>query len=280
MDILIEYRDLVLEYPNYVDLTIDGLLGLPELETNDLPYSNRDGFLPGVDKLRGKAITISGTINAFDQSTFQTAVQNLRFAFEPREFETFLLVTLPGLADGQQVGIGCRPRRGAEIVDVDYDNWSATFSVELFATDSYFYDTSYSVVNMTTTGDLNGHGFDLSFNHGFGGGTTSAFIAINNGNANSWPIISFFGPMVGPHVINQNDSGNGLSFDIDIATGQVLEVDAKTRQVILTGPANRYNTIVDSDWFRILPGNNTLTFTVDSSTGSPSATVRFRSAWI
>ncbi len=281
------YRTTEFDAPDYVDLSLDGVLGLPTIEPHDLPYSTSSGLNPGEDFARGKVITFSGVISGTDDVSYGQAVENLRFAFETREFETDLFITVPGLAGGSQVSLGCRPRAGSLKIDADYVALQASFSIQLFATDPIFYSAdgnnqqNYTVVQTTITSTTGGHGFDHGFNLGFGGGST-ALIVNNAGNAISYPIITFFGPCVNPHIINQNGAGNGLSFNINLGVGDFLEVNTLTRQITLNGPTNRYDTINDSDWFGIYPGNNTITFTVASTTGSPPpiAQLMFRSAWL
>lgn len=285
MQIKVNYRSIEFEAPNYLDLTLDGILGLPEIESHDLSFSTRSGLMPGFDFARGKNINFSGSIVATDETTYGQAVENLRYAFEPRDYETDLFVTVPGLAGGRQVSLGCRPRRGSLKIDTDYDNMSAAFSVDLFATNPYFYAASnnaedLTVVQTTVTASTGGHGFDHGFNLGFGGGGSTALIVTNNGNAISYPTIIFFGPLINPHIVNQAAAGDGLSFDINLGSLDFLVVNTELRQIALNGNTNRYDTINDSDWFGIYPGNNTIIFTVDSTTGVPIAQLAYRDAWL
>lgn len=284
MQVTINYRDIEFGSPNYTDLVLDGLLSLPELESHDLAYSTRNGLMPGEDFARGKTINFSGTVIADDDTTFGTAIENLRYAFEQREFERELFVSCPGLASGHQVGIGVRPRRSSLKIDLDYDARQASFSVDLFATDPYFRAASgnaeethvYVIFVNATTG---GHGFDHGFNLGFGGGGSTATIAVNNGNAQAWPLMTFAGPCVNPRIENQAYVGDGLSFDVTLGSSDLLVVDANIKQITLNG-VNRYDLIHDSDWFPIEPGNNAIVFTVASTTGVPTVTLSYRDTWL
>lgn len=282
---LVNFRDIEFADPNYVDLSLDGILGLPEIESHDLAFSTRSGLMPGEDFLRGRTITFAGTVLGDDDATFGTNIENLRYAFEPREFERDLFITVPGLAGGNQVGIGVRPRRGSLAINVDYVARAASFTVDLFATDPYYYaavdnegDLQSVVIflNSVTTG----HGFDHGFDLGFGGGSTSTVVT-NTGNALTYPIIVFNGPLVNPKIVNQAaPSGTALSFNISLGVGEFLTVDTKLKQVMLNGTVNRYDTINDSDWFGIYPGNNTIIFTVASTTGVPTVVMSWRNAWL
>lgn len=286
MDIAVNYQGVEFESPTYVDLSLDGILGLPEVESHDLPFSTRNGLTPGEDFTRGKVVTFSGVINGTDETAYGTIIENFRAAFQPQGIENDLFITVPGLGGGSQVSLACRPRAGSLKIDVDYDTMQASFSVQLFATDPTFYAasgniTAFTTVQTTITSTTGGHGFNHGFNLGFGGGST-ALVVVNNGNSISYPIITFFGPCVNPHIINQAAPGNGLSFDINLGVGDYLTVDTLLRQITLNGSANRYDTINDSDWFGLYPGNNTITFTVASTTGSPApiAQLVYRSAWL
>jgi Siphovirus-type tail component, C-terminal domain len=285
MNITVNYRSIEFASPNYLDLALDGVLSLPELESHDLAYSTANGLMPGTDFARGKTMNFSGTVVAEDDATFGTAIENLRLAFEQREFETELFVSTIGLAGGRQVGIRCRPRRSSLKIDLDYDARQAAFSVDLFATDPYFRAASgnspelhvYIVFINATTG---GHGFDHGFDLSFGGGGSTATIAVNDGNAKAWPLMTFYGPCVNPRIQNQAYVGNGLSFDITLGPTDYLFVDASTKSITLNGPTNRYDVIADSDWFPIEPGNNPIVFTVASTTGVPTVTVSYADTWL
>jgi len=284
MAITIEYKDLELNLPRYTDLILEGVFAAPDVESNDLSFSNRNGMIAGVDRTRGRRLSLSGNIVAFNESDFNDAVMEFRRAFEvgiPAERE--LILTMPGLADGIEVSISCRPRRFAGPINIDYDNWSASFQVDLFATDPSFYSPvlASNTATLTTDTTPGGHGFPLAFPHGFGGGGSSLTIVHNAGNAYVWPRFIIFGPLVNPSLINQSAAAT-ISFEIELGVSDVLYVDSLLRTVTLNGAngASRFNTLRDSEWWQLVTGNNSILFDVESTSGSPHVTLSWRDGWL
>lgn len=281
MDIHCEYKSLLLEYPLFTDLVFEGVLSSPEVESADLSFSNRNDMITGVDRTRGRNLSITGNITAFNESDFNDAVMELRRAFQvgiPAERE--LILQMPGLADGAEVSINCRPRRFAGLIDPNYDAWTAGFRVDLFATDSNFYSPVESSHSATLTTDVTpgGHGFPLSFPHGFGGGGSSLTVVNNAGNVDSWPNFTVYGPLVNFSLINQTVSA-AISFEITLGVSDVLEINSRLRTVITNGGASRFNSIRDSEWWALTPGNNSILFDVDSTSGNPHVDMSWRDGW-
>lgn len=284
MAISVQYKDLELNYPRYADLIVEGVFASPDVESNDLSYSNRNGMIPGIDRTRGRTISISGTIVAFSETDFNEAVMEFREAFQVGIIqERELILQMPGLANGDDVVIFAKPRRFAGPIDPNYDAWTAGFRVDLFSTDPAFYSPTNAdnLAVLTTDVTPGGHGFPLSFPHGFGGGGSSLTIVNNAGNADSWPQFRIFGPLVNPTLINQ--TGNAaISFEIELGPSDVLYVDSLRKTVLLNGAdgASRFNTMRDSEWWWLYPGNNSILFDVESTSGSPSVNMSWRDAWL
>lgn len=91
------------------------------------------------------------------------------------------------------------------------------------------------------------------------------------------------GPLTYPEITHtQTGKRLYLSFDanggVDLAAGQTLILDSKTRSVLLGGTADQRSKLtIDSEWWDLPPGQNDFTFRADDGTGT--LTVTARDAW-
>lgn len=111
-----------------------------------------------------------------------------------------------------------------------------------------------------------------------GGGSGTDVVATNAGNNKAYPVIKFFGPVVGDvdGVLLQNlTTGIELEIVTAISTGQVLtaDMDARVRgtgtRVIDLAGASRYGSwSLPRDTFYLQPGDNTIRFSLTGGTST------------
>ena len=108
-------------------------------------------------------------------------------------------------------------------------------------------------------------------------GSSGNIVATNAGNAPVRPQFLIAGPCVNPQIIAATQNRR-LDFDITLAEGDVLGVDADTHAVVLNDVANRrYLLTADSAWFDLLPGENLLQYRPDDNSGT--LTVYWSDGW-
>jgi hypothetical protein len=125
--------------------------------------------------------------------------------------------------------------------------------------------------------------WNLSWNLNWGGASTgNSFTATNGGTFTTPFTVRFDGPVTNPSIENVT-TGEKLKLSADgglvLGVGEFVELDTDARTVLLGGTASRYSKLSsDSTWFDLPPGNTTLRF-LGTTAGSPTMTVKFRSAW-
>ncbi|MDR0358918.1 MAG: phage tail family protein [bacterium] len=88
------------------------------------------------------------------------------------------------------------------------------------------------------------------------------------------------GPVHHPMLIN-NDTFQRIEFAVDLAAGDVLDVDMRRGTVFLNGDAPRYDRITrDSSWFAIAPQRNVpVRYASRGEITDSTCTLWWRSAW-
>lgn len=99
---------------------------------------------------------------------------------------------------------------------------------------------------------------------------------VNDGTAPAPVVVSFQGPVPNPSV-QLRESGEVMTFALNVLAGQTLAVDFDRRTVRLNGVSRRGS--LRGRWFELGPGLNTLKF--DAAAFSPAATmtVSWSDAW-
>lgn len=175
-----------------------------------------------------------------------------------------------------------RPRRWSTELGL------SPITVRLKAADPRFYGLEEKSVtaNLYTTG---GGGLDLpevDFPHDFAVANNDA-VAVNDGNAEAYPVVQFFGPLVGPTMtqvtLTNRTNGDVLQITQDVGVGQVLTadmaaaVDGSARTVIDLSGVTKYGSWdLPREPFRLSPGSNVLRFEATGDTDGVKAVVSFR----
>ena len=147
-----------------------------------------------------------------------------------------------------------------------------------------------SVNVFATVGVSPGFTFDLDFDLVFPNASPSGRTDVATvGNARCYPVMQLWGPCVNPKIDNLQDVDDSgvtkkLAFNITLSAGQYLEVDTRSRTVLLNGNANqtRYATLDFSlsTWFTLAPGNNFVKYFPDSFSGNARAVMLYRCTFL
>lgn len=105
-----------------------------------------------------------------------------------------------------------------------------------------------------------GHGFALSFPHGFGTATSGAADCFNDGNFVTYPVITVTAGGSGASGIMLENTTTGESWEIvlTLSAGDFLVVDMGQRSALLSGTADRTQFVnrPPSEWWGLQPGTN------------------------
>lgn len=121
---------------------------------------------------------------------------------------------------------------------------------------------------------------DGSRYYSLGGGTSGGSILVtNSGDAETYPVVVFWGPSTNPSITNgiQTIALTGLT----LAIGEYVTVDIAARTAIKNGTTNVYNYAVGSTWWTLEPGNNTILYADGSGLSSTGlAQITWRNAYM
>jgi len=93
----------------------------------------------------------------------------------------------------------------------------------------------------------------------------------------TWPTFRVNGPVTNPYLENIT-TGEFLYITYTLGVGEWLDIDFKDKTVLLNGESSRYYT-KSGTWWMLQPGDNNVRLG-GTTTGSPSATVSWRDAWL
>jgi hypothetical protein len=268
----------------YGFVSANGLVDQPELRTNDRTRLRRHGLLPGDDFLGGRSVVVELEVFGEDDATFQTNIDALKAALAPGSDEAVLAFQVPGVAGGGVRRLNARPRKLNLPIEVNRFFYRMPIAaVEFFATDPRIYDDTEQSLSTGLEASVAGLSWNLTWNLNWGGSSTgNSFNATNSGTFSTPFTVRFDGPVTNP-IIENVTTGEKLALTADsglvLGSGEFVELDTEARTVLLGGTASRYSKLSsDSTWFDLPPGSTELRFSGTTS-GSPTMTVTFRSAW-
>lgn len=258
----------------FVDVVlVVGLDNAPYRETRR-DHEGTDGGFLDAEYERGRDILVNGNIYA--DTDMETYLDSLKFNFAPSRTLIPFYFKAPGV-DERLVYVkplGCK---------YDWDlirrAGQARVQFKMYAEDPRLYSATLTTVNVPfAEGASTGFGFDLEFDFGFGGSSGSDGVFVTNSGNRPTPVeFTIHGPCSNP-TIRDETYGHTLPFSIDLGATDTLVVNTQYKTVRLNGTVNRRDTLIDSDWFFLQPGQTFIRYNAVSGTGS-SMDIQFRSAW-
>jgi hypothetical protein len=243
----------------------EGLRSLPDARTQDSNFPRQDGAWAGLNFLGERHFVITLAVTVTKDNPFETVIQDIVNAFQPVSDPTnqqWLTFKYPGYTN--EFMIKARVIRAGFPVDLDYSfHRVVSLPIEFVANDPTIYNTVPTSTPLT-----------LDFSTPF----------INNGNYQTYPVISITGPVTNPKIeINEN---NFISFSTTVPSGYHLDVDLKagTANLINTSTGDSVsvlNTIaIKSNWLSLPNGTTVLSYvSTDSPITDSVATVTLYDAW-
>lgn len=256
-----EYRGLVLnDGLNIMVLRTEGLFELPEFKSLEYELLDDDGGVVSADLLGMRRIVMDLAIRANSEPILQERLQQVRYVFQPQAIDYLFRFQRSGLGQRQ---LWARPRRMSGFnSDFRMPMGLVYGSVMLVAADPRI--LSPDEQNATIT--IPSGGISM-------GGTVNQ---AGNFDKGAWPVLEIDGPVTNPRVVNAADENRSIKVDMVINAGQTLILDARKRTATMGGVDQYANVRADNQWWRLLPGDNSLTF---SRTNSPVNTGVLRVKW-
>lgn len=289
-DWMAEYRGLTIGSPGspFTFTEIVGLLDSPSIRTNDRTTLRRHGEQSGDDWFASRVVALTIEVSTFPGEPFNTAMAALMDAFAPGRLVSPFSFRFPGVAGGGARVVWGKVRKRAVTMDWGYVNGSALVAVELYCPDPFMYDvgTSSGRATLPTTSAVPGTGirFPLRLPVKFGKPEAAEVIRVDNGGNFATPLRFILrGPIVNPRILNMA-TGEQLAIAYTLLTGQWLDINTATGDVLFNGTAPRFLTPGRRNtWLTAPPGLSEfgLRGTRLSDTGpEPELTAEWRAAWV
>lgn len=262
----------------FVDIdSVKGFDSAP-FRTTQRDHEGDEGGFMDAEFEKGRDLVLGGTLYC-DTGTMESFLDSLKANWAPSRVQVPLYYKAPGVNERKLLvkPLGVR---------YDWDSLRRTGECPVqfgaYAEDPRIYDSTQLSVTMSLGATvLSGFGFNLGFNFGFGGVTsTTDQVQINvGGNRPTPPIFVINGPVQDPRILSDTANKEMVFSPITLAVGETLTVDVKNRTVKLNGTTNRRNTLIAPTWFNLSPGVNSLRFRAASSDPAAFTTVYYSSAW-
>jgi hypothetical protein len=261
---------------SHVSLTEVTGLDTPDVYSNVSPRAAAHGAYVTARFLKERVITMTGRLDT-DPTNYASDWYQLRKAFLPVQAATPLTFKLPGYSNQF---IYCFPHgaRGS-MRNVETAVGMVDFIATLVAADPRIYSTSLTTLTLTPAAAAGGVAFPITFPVTFSTSTTVTGSAPNNGTFGAPITITFYGPLDSP-VVTDTVTGNRVSLDYSISTGDTVIVDTLSRTVTLNGSGSIYSALSTDSVFMEIPAETTSNFELVNNGGTGYAEISFRDTWI
>ena len=245
-------------------------IGIPPVthKTRELP------FLPGSVhegwRYNERVITIGWVARFSTPFQRKTYDATLRTHFQPRDAVgrlRFAVYTDAGALSYQRA-IDCRFQGGLEQgMDTLRGPMSGTYVVQLLAPLPYFYDPTGPIDTSVTIGGSTGVGqlpAELPMQLG-GSNISGTETFTNDGEVDTWPILTIDGPIYWPRITNTTDSDQPyIEVQYDLGTGEQIIIDCRPGYMSVEDDSGNNlmpYVAVGSEFFTLAPGDNDLLLT-------------------
>lgn len=254
--------------------TIDGWFGGVDVRSQVQAQPMIDGDFDGIAPFTGRTITIGGTLVAIDRPGLQRGMDRFGQVLAGAVRRDSLVVSEGAidLVRSAMVRLG-----GASLI-TRISTLTAEFSLVLYSADPLRYGSEVKTLWLTPYVGGTGRTYNLVPPRQYGAqGSAGTGRALNNGNAQVGPVITFYGPSVNP-CIQVTPGGNLMKLLMTLAANDVVVMDCSRRTITFQGASRRQYLSADSRWIQLNPGATDLMYTVSSGSSS-RCSVQWQDAW-
>jgi hypothetical protein len=291
-DLQWSYRGLTFgEGTTYFVNTAEGFEGF-DTRTSDADQPRGDGGIRGLDYVAARTLAFELALIEtadLDGSIYEGLYAAVRAAFAPSLSQDYPLVfKRPGLPERQ---INCRPIQLSRSEKFLRFNRFGFPPVVLRAVDPRIYATTVQTVSVPVyAASIGGVDLPAELPLDFTGGAQIEVQATNNGTANAYPLIRFYGPTTGTVTgvtLTNSTTGDVLQISTTITTGQILTADmtaavtgSNSLVVSLDGSSRYGSWALPRTAFPLAPGSNSLRFQVTGTSTDALCAVTWSDTWI
>lgn len=252
---------------SYVNISADGLNAQADVDDNDMDIEGDHGQVPGLAVLRRRIVTfkIKPDLTA---AQIDAALILLRSTFQlPRKRYVQQLEQLAFRKEGIKKFVWARCDKRDIPSDYDTAMGKPDITLQFTCPDPVIYSLALKTQNIVVAS----------------ASTNNSGVIVNAGDFRDGykPKITINGPATNPRIANTEDDNRQLKITNVLTAGQQIVVDFATKTISKGGVPDHTLLAADSQWFDIIPGNNTLTVNRDvGNTGASSTvTVEWRDTW-
>lgn len=270
---------------NYDITQLDGLDAQPAPNQNDLALQRDWGSFIGsyyADHREVQVLMeITNPAGDTTDATFRGLVEAWAAAFQTLSATelpcSFLLPGMPQAARRFYARVADRQMA----VDYAYTRHFASCAVKLWATDPRIYDDTQQTATLSLPTGTGGATWPVTWPLSWGSSSSGGTATLANaGNFESRPVCVITGPIDNPTLQN-NTTGLQVTFGLSLGATDTLTIDFHAKTVLLNGSGNRRGTMTaNSQWWTLIPGNNAVQFTANTTHTGSTATFTWRSAWL
>lgn len=259
----------------FVDVEkISGLDNAP-YRTTERQHEGTDGSFMDAEFEKGRSIIIDGTVYG-GASQVEPYLDSLKANFAPsRTLMPFYF---------KQLGVEERYMR-VKPLGCKYDIGTirrvgrGEVQFSMFAEDPRIYSSALNSIDISQDPVItSGRSYNKSYNYSYGPPISpvgqNLFVG---GNRPTPALITIFGISAFPKIINET-LGITMDFDITVQSGETLTIDSQYHTVRLNGVANRRSSLINPNWFSLLPGVNYIRYRTQFA-GSSYINVQWHDAW-
>ena len=203
----------------------------------------------------------------------------LKAATQPQQTGTTPLQFQLSAADSLQF-FNARVRTNQTTITPEFTYGYITSQITFFCPDPRAYDNSLLSATLGLDGPL-GRTYNRTYNLTYLSGTyTPNTPVFNAGQTNTYPVITFNGPITNP-VFGNNTTGNYVTLNYTFSNTDIGVIDLGAKTITLNGNPARNLMQGGSNWFYAQPGNNAFYYNGSGTlAGTTSASVSWRNAYI
>lgn len=263
----------------YQILTVDGLESIPTIRNQDDNRGYNDGMFTGRDFLGGRTISIIFNTFGSGGNSAQENLNTIQGKLLPQSSGTTPLYFLIPDGTGNEQFVNARVRVFRTTVDVNYTYGYITSQVDFFCADPRYYNSTLNTLSLTVGGGL-GRVYNRTYNLVYLTGAPSYTTVTNTGRTDTYPTITFNGPITNPIFGNVTQSKyiflNGTFVDTDTCV-----INLQNQLITLNGNPARNLMLGGSQWWSASPGANSIFyFGTGIVSGTTAASISWYNAFI
>jgi hypothetical protein len=267
----------------------EGLEGF-DTRISDSDQPRGDGGIRGLDYVAPRTVAFTVALGETSDTSYEARWAALRAAFLPsRSADQALTFKRPGMVERF---VNCRAIQLTRVEQYLSFDQVGHPPLVLRAVDPRIYSSTQYSANATVFATLGG-GMDwpvVNWPIDLTGGLQNLLSVTNNGTAEAYPLIRFYGPTVGTCTgvtLTNITNGSVLAISTTVTTGQILTADmtafvtgANSSVIDLSGSSRYGSWTVPRTPFSISPGNNTLKFQVTGTSTDCICNLTWRDTWM